>query len=446
MNISINKLLVLGVLLGGPGPGAGQSVSPATLSLDDALSQARVANPTLQAAYAEARGASQDALAATRAFLPTVRADVRGTRTNDPVGVFGLKLRQSGFGNADFAIDALNDPSPFNGFTSAVTVELPLIAPAGVFGFKAAQSAGRARTAQANRLAGATAFQVTQAYWDAQLIAEQVTALEVALEAVRAHERAAVAFREQGLVTGLDERLAALRASEVEVRLVAAEAEALNAQSRLRTLLGLSEDEALTLTDQLSTDPTSSCDETECDPANRGDLQALDAAVEASRSATRGAWGAQLPQLAVFGVVSHHAADAPWAAGSGDWAVGLGLQWNLFPGLGGVAAVRKASAESEAARARLDAAERQAVLEIESARRRLTAAARAVDIAQRAQIQARDALEQANQRYGAGISPITELLDVQAAATEALISHLSARRDLLVAHALVEFSYGAWDQ
>ena len=86
------------------------------------------------------------------------------------------------------------------------------------------------------------------------------------------------------------------------------------------------------------------------------------------------------------------------------------------------------------------------MLEVESAERRRTAAARAVEIAQRAESQAAEALVQANQRYGAGISPITELLDVQAAATEAVISHLSARRDLLVADAMVEFSYGALDQ
>ena len=315
MNIAIYILLMLGLTLLGPVVVEGQAGPPLSLSLDEALARARAENPTLEAAYADARGARQDGVGATRALLPTVRADVQASRTNDPVGVFGLKLRQSSFGNADFAIEALNDPSPFTGFTSALTVELPLLAPEGVFGFKAAQAAGRARTAQADRMAGATALQVTQAYWDAQLLSQQVRALEAALEAARAHQRAAGAFRDQGLVTGLDERLAGLRASEVEVRLVAAEAEARNALSRLKTLLALPEDAPLTLTDDLATAPPSSCEtDSGCDMSSRGDLQALRAVVDATRSATRSAWGAQLPQLAAFGVLSHHAADAPWAS------------------------------------------------------------------------------------------------------------------------------------
>ena len=430
----------------GPQVAYGQSTDSVRVSLEEALVRARADNPTVQAAYADARGASNEALGATRAFLPTVRGDVQATRTNDPVGVFGLKLRQSTFGNADFATEALNDPSPFTGFTSSLTLELPLIAPEGVYGYKAARQAERARKAQADRIAGATAFQVTRAYWDTQLAAGRVEALRDALEAARGHMRAAQAFRDQGLVTGLDERLAALRASGVEVRLIAAEAEARNAASRLKTLLSLPGEAVLTLTDPLATASATSCDSGDCSLDGRGDLQALEAVVEAARSGTRSAWGAQLPQVVAFGAVSHHAGDAPWSSGSGDWALGLGVRWNVFPGLGGVAAVRKARAESEAAQARLEAGERQAALEAESAGRRLGAAAEALEVAARAEAQARDALEQANQRYGAGVSPITELLDVQAAATDAVISHLSARRDLLVAHAAVELSYGAMDK
>ena len=56
------------------------------------------------------------------------------------------------------------------------------------------------------------------------------------------------------------------------------------------------------------------------------------------------------------------------------------------------------------------------------------------------------ALEQARLRYRTGTAPITELLDVQAATTNATLSELAARRDLMVAHAALDLAYGVFDR
>jgi outer membrane protein TolC len=56
------------------------------------------------------------------------------------------------------------------------------------------------------------------------------------------------------------------------------------------------------------------------------------------------------------------------------------------------------------------------------------------------------ALEQARARYAAGTAPITELLDVQAASTNANLSELAARRDLILAHAALDLAYGVFDR
>jgi len=124
------------------------------LSLDAARARALEANPTLLAERAEARAAGTMTGTASRAFLPSVRAEVMGMRTNDPVAVFGLKLRQGVFAGSDLALDALNNPAAFGGFTSAAIVELPLIAPEGWFGYGAAGKGAAAREAAASRMAG----------------------------------------------------------------------------------------------------------------------------------------------------------------------------------------------------------------------------------------------------------------------------------------------------
>lgn len=419
----------------------------AELSLAEAVEKALSSNPALRAARADARFAAQQPLEASRAFLPSVRVDVMGMRTTDPVAVFGLKLRQANFAGQDLQLDPLNDPAAYGGFTTAATVEMPILAPEGLFGYTAARRAASAQAAGARRQAGATVFLVSRAYWDAQLAARRLQALDTALASARAHQAQAEALRDQGMVTGLDARLAALGAAEVEVRRVAASAEAANALSRLRALLAIDHIVGLVLTDTLGPVAPSPCaDATSCSQANRGDLAAVALGAAAADAAVKRAWASQLPQLAAFGTVARHSRATPWGEGSGDWTIGIGIRWNVFPALGGLGAIRGARAARDAARARADEATREATLETLQAARTVDAARQAVAIASDAAEEADTALTQARLRYRTGAAPITELLDVQTAATNATLNLLAARRDLLVAQAALEFAYGVHDK
>jgi outer membrane protein len=425
------------------------SASPSdtlVLSLDAAVARAVAYNPSLRAERADARSVGQLPATASRAFLPSIRADVLGMRTTDPVAVFGLKLRQAGFQASDLALAALNAPNAFGGFTSTATAELPLVAPEGWFGYAAARHAATARAAGAERAAGATVFLATQAYLDAQLAQRRLEALDTALAAARAHDTQAEQLHAQGLVTGLDARLARLGAAALEVRRLAAGAESENAASRLRALLAVPESTTLVLTDSLTAVRPEPCDADACRVELRGDVRALAAGADAAALGAKSAWAAQLPQVGAFGTLAYHGHQTPWSSGSGDWTVGIALRWNLFPGLGGVAAVRRAGADRDAARARYDAARRQAEVQVLEAERMLAAASAGAAVAARAETEARVALEQARVRYRTGAAPITELLDVQAAATDAALNLLTARHDVLLAQAALELAYGVHDQ
>jgi len=425
--------------------GTGDTVA---LSLDDALARARAANPTLVAVRAEADAASEVALSATHGFLPTVELGIGGVRTTDPVGVFGLKLRQSGFTMSDLSLDALNRPDPFGGYTSTATVTVPLLAPEGLFGHAGARRAAAAQAAMADRAAGATTFRVTEIYWSAHLAQERVETLSAALTAARAHVGQAAALYAQGQVTGLDARVARVRAAELETAQLAAEAEAANVLAALATLVGLPVDTPLLLTDSMSIDLTAACQEeaASCTLEHRADLAAADHAEAAASAASRRAWSTNLPSLAVFGSVAYHARTAPWADGSDDWTIGFQVNWSILRGLGGVGAVREARARHDAAVARARAAREQAALEVAAARRSLTAAQARTRVANAAVTEAREALAQAEVRYAQGTAPIAELLDVQAAATATFLNQLATRRDLFVAQAALDFAYGVFDR
>jgi outer membrane protein TolC len=435
------------VLEGQTGPGA--EPEELRLSLDEAVALALDANPGLKAQRATAEAKAQLPLQASPAFLPSVSLGVQGMRTTDPVAVFGLKLRQENFAEQDLALDALNRPDAYAGYNASATVQLPLLVPEGLYGYAAARKAAEAEAAGSRRAVGATRFFTIQAYTGAQLAARQVEALDTYLAAVRAHVVQAEAMRDQGLVTGLDARMANLKASEIEVQRLSAEAQAENAVSALRTILALPDSVELVLTEDLNSSPASSAcasADADCSWEARGDLQAYAAGAEAAAHGVKMAWASQLPALAAFGSLGHYAQDAPFGNGSGDWTIGIGLSWNPFKGLAGVGAVRAAKAEERAVQAQREAAYRQAELEVLQASRMLEAAFQRTLVAASATEEAQVALEQASLRYRTGTAPITELLDVQAAATNATLSELAARRDLLVAHAALDLAYGVFDR
>ncbi len=441
MNIAISLLLSAALQAAPPG-------DTLVIALDDAIDRALVGNPNLMAVRAQAQAARQEPLDATRAFLPTVELGLGGVRTTDPVGVFGIKLRQSNFLASDLALDALNNPEPYGGFTSSATVTMPLFVPEGLFGHSAANRMADAREAQARRMEGATVYQVVEAYWSAQFAARQVEALEAAVAAARSHVARAEAMRDQGLVTGLDARLARVRAGAIEARRLGAEAQAANTLDALATLIGIDPSIPLQLTDSLTGPFNTVCvtDSDTCSLDDRADLEAMAFGMAAAEAGVRSAWGKNLPSVALFGSLAHHAQSTPWATGSGDWTVGFLVKWKVFQGLGGVGAVNKAKAEHRAAVAQAEAARSQAALEAQSALRFVNAARQRVAVTTTARNEAIEALAQAELRYQQGQSAITELLDVEAAATSANLNLLATRRDLFVAQAALDFAYGVFDR
>ncbi len=437
---------------GGNGPSVALSGDTLFLSVQEAVDQALRSNPALRAEEARAEAASQLPLQASQAFLPSVSLGLQGMRTTDPVAVFGLKLRQENFAAEDLALDALNRPAAYSGYNATATVQLPLLAPEGLFGFAAARKAAQAQGAGAERAAGATRFFAIQAYVNAALATRRVAALDTALAAARGHVTQAEAMRDQGLVTGLDARLADLKASEIEVQRVMAQAQAQNALSALKALLALPDSAGVVLSEDLEViEGGARCADAEesyaaCAVESRGDLRARAAGVAAAAAGVKKAWAAQLPALAAFGSLGQYARNTPLGQGSGDWTVGIGLTWTPFQGLAGVGAVRAAKAERVAAQAQEEETVRKAALEVLQARRMLEAAQERANVTVRAAAEARTTLEQARLRYRTGTAPITELLDVQAAATNATLSELAARSDLLIAYAALDLAYGVFDR
>ena len=109
---SLAVLVVLGTSL------AQQLAEPTPLTLRQAVQIAIEKNPLRKAAIADTKVASADVREARSFLMPHLSFSETATRGNDPVYVFGSKLRQQRFTAADFALNQLNSPEPFGNFTT----------------------------------------------------------------------------------------------------------------------------------------------------------------------------------------------------------------------------------------------------------------------------------------------------------------------------------------
>ena len=91
---------------------------PSPLTLQQAVNIALEKNPQRKAALADTKAASADVKEARSFLLPHVTFSETATRGDDPVYVFGSKLRQQRFTTADFALNILNTPAPFGNFAT----------------------------------------------------------------------------------------------------------------------------------------------------------------------------------------------------------------------------------------------------------------------------------------------------------------------------------------
>src|SRR6266567_9335163 len=91
------------------------------LTLAQAIQVALKQNPYIDAARAAVEEARAGAGLARAQYLPQINFTEDISRGNDPVYVFGTRLRQQRFTQADFGLDALNKPEPIGNFATRVS-------------------------------------------------------------------------------------------------------------------------------------------------------------------------------------------------------------------------------------------------------------------------------------------------------------------------------------
>jgi outer membrane protein TolC len=237
-----NVLLFWLVVLSIPGMlFAQQTEQPSSITLQQAVNIALEKNPEHKVALADTKAASADVKEARSFLLPHVAFSETATRGNDPVYVFGSKLRQQRFTTADFALNALNTPAPFGNFATRFGGTWNLFDSFG--SWRAINRAERVKDAaghQLERTDQEIIFHVVDSYYGVLLAKKQLEIAEASMKTAQAIQNRSKDRFESGVVVESDLLSAQVRVAIRKQEFIRAQNNLALARAQLGTSIGIS--------------------------------------------------------------------------------------------------------------------------------------------------------------------------------------------------------------
>jgi outer membrane protein TolC len=415
------------------------------LSLPEAVKMTLANNPLHRAAVADTKASSAGVREARARLLPRITFAENFTGGNDPVFVFGAKLRQQEFTARDFALNDLNRPTPMGNYASRFFGRWNLFD--STQSWKALDRAkylNFAANEQLNRTDQELVYQTVQAYYGVLLAQKQLRVAEDAVRTVEAIERDSRARVESGLAVDSDLLSAQVQASARQQELIERQNELSLAQTRLALGMGAAVDTTYQPTEVLEerTFPAGEISQLEKTAlANRPDLKRSEwerSAQDKSVAMAKAAFG---PRLNAFGSWEEDSHAVGWT-GANNWVAGAELQFDLFAGGSKRAALAREKAMQERTAAGYAGFQDAVRLEVRSAYYQFNATQQQVKVARSAIAQAEESLRINQNRYEGGLSTVTALLQVEEAAHRTKANYWQAVYRTYASYAGVELATG----
>lgn len=444
MKVLTRVILQWGVIVGlaiSCGAAAAQAVTP--LSLEAAIELAVTGNRQLQAARYGTEAAIGGVGQARGGFLPRLDIVEAFDYSDKPTLVFSHLLDQASFKQRNFAIGALNQPTPLSNLSSQIRLEQPLYTGGRLSAVLAqAEAAAQASRESTQRTEQEVVVVAIEAYYQVLLAEENLRVVDKALAAARAQLARSQDLYDKGLAVRADYLRTQVLLGSLERERLEAEAFVTINRARLRQHLG-ADDAEFRLTDKVREDS-----EPLDDLANlkaraqqqRPDLKAAEKNVERAQESVRAARAGHYPTL---GVIAQFESNTRKFSSSGEsFAVFLNARWNLFNGFVTQAKIVEEQALHKRAQRLHEDLARGADVEVEKVYLGLVAARRQVGVAEANVGQAEEALRITTDRYGVGLSSNVDVLDGQTALKRAEQDLLLARVNSQILRARLKLATG----
>lgn len=419
----LNRTIVTAGLLAGLASPAVAQVAPVTLSLDDAIARGKKTAPRI--AEAQARQEVADAALTSRQTLkqPSLSASAGYMRTS-PVDDFGITLPTGS------TLTIFRDIP--NNYRLRADASMPIYTGGRTEALVEAATLDTKATAADTRTATAdVALDVARAYWTLVTARETAKVVEQGLVRIDAYVSDVKSRVNAGFLPPNDLLSAQAQRARQNVSLIQAKNAAAVAQADLCRLVGLDLDTPIVTSSplmapdaaavELTTKPIASL--VEQARGGRSERDALSLRADAARQSGMAAASVLRPMVgAVAGLEESRPNQRifprveEWRT---SWELGVNVSWQLFDG-------GRAKAERAVATAQAVAIERRrddfdAMLGVELRQRRLDvdAGKAALDASAEGVTAATEARRVVEERFKAGVSTSTDVLDAQTALLEA---------------------------
>lgn len=423
-----------------------QTKQSSPLTLQQAVAIALEKNPERKAALADTKAASADVQQARSALLPHVTFSETATESNDPVYVFGSKLRQQRFTSADFALNVLNTPAPYGNFATRIGGTWNVFDSfASWRAINRAQLLKQATGHQLDRTDQEIIFRVVDSYYGVLLAKKQLEVAEQAMKTALAILDRSKDRYETGVVVQSDFLSAQVRMATRKQEFIRAQNNLALARAELGSAMGLSTETEFEPTEALAERnlPTTSLEEAEKQAVKtRPDLKrisSVEAAQQQSVAIAKSSFG---PRVNAFG--GWEADNPTFVAGGGgnNWLAGIEVQFDLFEGGAKRAQLSHERALEEKVSAVKEMATDAIRLEVRREYYDLDAARQQVEVARTAIAQSQESLRINQDRYETGLSTITDLLAAEEASRRSQTDYWEAIYNYHTGYANLELASG----
>lgn len=436
------------------------TAAPATLlDFRQAVAKTLATSPTLKASESDLRAARGSAAVARGSRWPRLSASLSASRSDDPLAVFGYKIRQRDVTFADFGADqftgpgslnvapnALNYPGAYSNFDTSLEIQWPIYdggrMSAAVDAARAAVKAAQSGDEAARQ---SVILQVLGAYEGVRAAASRLAVAKRAQAAAQADLSSAQKRYQQGTSIRSDLLTAQVNLDQIRLDVQAARDRLETAREYLRILTGLPQGVTVDVGPPADPEmPSAPLSRLQSEAmASNPTLRSLQSEAEASRAAVAGKRAAYRPHLSL--VVRRDWNDHTLGLSAPSYTVAGVVSWDLFDFGSRRGAVDQARSKLDAAEARIAAFRQRLHIDVDRSWRSAREALQRVATDETAVKQASEAQRIVKLRFDQGLATITELLAGQARLDRARGNLVDARYSLRVSRAQLLAAVGRLD-
>lgn len=396
------------------------------LSLAEAMNMALDQNFSIEQAGYDVDKTRAQYRQTNAVFLPQLSFEYNAVSTDDPLNVFGFKLKQEVVSQEDFNPSLLNDPDAYENYSAKFEVRQPLFNPDKIIQRGAVKSQLNSANEQLRGTRNYIRYQVHQQYYNLVLNQRQLQVLETALKTAEEHRRQAQNYLDQGLISREDYLAAKVYELNMESRALQTKNNIQKVQEELALMLGMDGSLTINPTEELQFVPAPNipADLSDFD-VNNAQTRAFDYQVQAAQKMTKSAGFSFLPSINLFG--SYEFNDNEFANfDASSYMIGANLRWNIFSGYSKVGKVMEAKANYRKAKSLQEQNLLDQENRVREAVRSLNHATKEIEISKESIEQSTQNVEIRSNRYKEGLENTTDLLEAETKLAEAKLNNVMA--------------------